>query len=51
MFGKFFKRFCNCELKKIGLNLYAYDFSVNYNTIDVSDTTDIYKYLNKKNLL
>ena len=30
-------------------NAYIYDFSVDYNSIDVNHTKDIYKYLMKKN--
>ena len=32
---------------KNGLNGYVHDFSVGYNTIDVSDILDIHKYLTK----
>ena len=34
--------------KNAVLNEYAYDFSVDYNTIDVSDIVDIHKYFMKK---
>ena len=34
---------------KDGLSGYAYDFSVDYNTIEVSDIIDNDKYLLKKN--
>ena len=37
-------------MKKTGLNGYVYDFSVDYNTIGVSDIVDNYKYLMKKNI-
>ena len=37
------------NMKKIGLKGYAYDFSVDYDAIAVSDTLDIHKYLMKKN--
>ena len=33
---------------KTGLNGYVYDFSVDYNTFDISDITNIHKYLMKK---
>ena len=36
------------EMKKTELAGYAYDFSVEYNTIDVSDIVHIYKQLMKK---
>ena len=36
-------------MKKTGFNAYIYDFSVDYNTIAVSDILDIHKYLMKKN--
>ena len=35
-------------MKKAGLDGYAYDFSVDCNTIDVSDIVDIHKYLVRK---
>ena len=35
--------------KKNGFNGYIYDFSVDYNAIQVPDTLGIYKYLMKKN--
>ena len=35
-------------MKKIGLNGYAYDFLVNYDSIDVSNISDIHKCLTKK---
>ena len=34
---------------KTGFNGYVYDFSVDYDTTDVDDIKDIYKYLMKKN--
>ena len=34
--------------KKKGLNKCVYNFSVNYNTIDISDIINISKYLMKK---
>ena len=35
-------------MKKIGLNEYVYDFSVDYDAITVNDILDICKYLMKK---
>ena len=35
-------------MKKTGLNGYVYDFSVDYNTIEVDNILDIHKYLRKK---
>ena len=34
-------------MKKTGLNRYIYDFFVDYNVIDTSNTIDIHKYLMK----
>ena len=36
-------------MKKIGLKGYVYDFSVDYDSIVVSDILDIHKYLMEKN--
>ena len=36
-------------MKKTGLTDYVYDFSVDYEAIDVDDIKDIHKYLMKKN--
>ena len=36
-------------MKKTGLNGYVYDFSVDYDAIEVNDILDIHKYLMKKN--
>ena len=36
-------------MKKTGLKGCVYDFSVDYNAIEVSDLLDIAKYLMKKN--
>ena len=36
------------NIKKTGLNGYAYDFSVDYHAIVVDDMLDIHKYLMKK---
>ena len=35
-------------MKKTGLKVYVYDFSVYYDTIMVSDILNIHKYLMKK---
>ena len=35
--------------KKTGLFGYVYDFSVDYDTVDIDNILDIYKYLMKKN--
>ena len=37
------------NMKKTGLNGYAYDFSVDYDAIAVDDILDIHKYLMEKN--
>ena len=37
------------DMKKTGFNGYMYDFSVDYDSTDVDDIKDIYKYLKKKN--
>ena len=36
-------------MKKTRLNVYVYDFSVDYDAIAVADILDIHKYLMKKN--
>ena len=36
-------------MKKIGLNACVYDFSVDYDAIEVDDILDIHNYLMKKN--
>ena len=36
-------------MKKTGLNVFVYDFSVDYDAITVDDILDIHKYLIKKN--
>ena len=46
--GNLSKDFLLDNLKKTGLYTYVFDFSVNYNSIDVDDMLDIYKYLMKK---
>ena len=37
------------NMKKAGINWYVYDFSVDYDAIDIDDIKDIHKYLMKKN--
>ena len=39
------------NMKKTGLNLYAYDFSVDYVAIAVDDIFGNHKYLMKKNIM
>ena len=48
-FGNISKDFSMSNMKKTGFNGYIYDFSVDYNSIGVSDIQDIHKYLMKKN--
>ena len=47
--GKISKDWSVGNMKKTGLTGYVYDFSVDYNAIDVDDIKDIHKYLIKKN--
>ena len=47
--GKISKDWSVGNMKKTGLTGYVYDFSVDYNAIDVDDIEDIHKYLIKKN--
>ena len=47
-FGNISKDFSVDNMKKIGLNGYIYDFSVDYNVIAVDHILDIHKYLTKK---
>ena len=47
--GNVSKDFSTSNMKKTGFNGYIYDFSVDYNSIGVSDIQDIHKYLMKKN--
>ena len=44
----FSKDFSVDNMKKTGLNGYAYDFSVDYDTIAVDDVLHSHKYLMKK---
>ena len=39
------------NMKNTGLKGYVYDFSVDYNAIEVADILDIHKYLMKKNYI
>ena len=43
------KNFSVIKLKKTGLYRYVFDFSVDYDSIDIDDILDIYKYLMVKN--
>ena len=36
-------------MKRTGFNVYVYDFSADYDSIDVDDIKEIHKYLMKKN--
>ena len=47
--GNISKNWSVDNMKKTGFNVYVYDFSVDYDTTDVDDVLDIYKYLIKKN--
>ena len=46
--GNISKDFSVDNMKKMGLNRFIYDFSVNYDVIAVDDILDIHKYLMKK---
>ena len=48
MSRKYFKRLAD-NMKKIELNAYVYDFSIDYDAIAVDDTLNIHNYLMKKN--
>ena len=43
------KDFSASNMKKTGFNGYIYDFSVDYNAIDIDTIKDIHKYLMEKN--
>ena len=43
------KNFSVHNMKKIELNGYVYNFSIDYNAIAVDETLDIQKYFMKKN--
>ena len=47
--GNVSKDFSTSNMKKTGLNGYIYDFSIDYNSIGVSDIQDIHEYLMKNN--
>ena len=47
--GNVSKDFSTSNMNKTGFNGYIYDFSVDYNAIDVDNIKDIHKYLIKKN--
>ena len=47
--GNISKVFLVDNIKRIGLNWYIYDFSVDYDAIAVDDKLDIHKNLVKKN--
>ena len=47
--GNVSKYFSASNMKKTGFNGYIYDFSVDYDSINVDDILDIHKYLMKKN--
>ena len=47
--GNVSKYFSASNVKKSGFNGYIYDFSVDYDAINVDDILDIHKYLMKKN--
>ena len=47
--GNVSKDFSPNNMKKTGFNGYFYDFSVDYDAIDVYDILDIHKYLMEKN--
>ena len=46
--GNVLKTFPANNMTKTGLNLYVYEFSVDYNIVDTSNIIDIHKYLIKK---
>ena len=47
--GNFSKDFSTSNMKNTGFNGYIYDFSVHYDSNEVSDMQDIHKYLMEKN--
>ena len=47
--GNVSKDFSASNMKKTGFNGHIYDFSVDYDAIDVDNILDIHKYLMKKN--
>ena len=46
--GNVSKYFSASNMKKTGFNGHIYDFSVDYDSIDVDDILDIHRYLMKK---
>ena len=46
--GDVSKDFSASNMKETGFNGYIYDFSIDYNSIDVNHMKDIHKYLMKK---
>ena len=46
--GNISKNFTSINMKKTRLNGYVYEFFVDFNIIDTSNTIDIHKYLMKK---
>ena len=49
MLRKHIKRLVKDNLKMTSLKGCVYDFSVDYDTIEISDILDIHKYLMEKN--
>ena len=49
--GNISKDFTIDHMKNLGLYGYVYDFSVDYDSIDVDDTLDINEYLMKKHYI
>ena len=49
LLGNISKDFSVDNMKKTGLNGYAYDFSVDYGAIAVNDILEIHEYLMEKN--
>ena len=47
--GNISKDWSTYNMKKTGFHGYVYDFSVNYDVVDVDDIRDIHNYLVKKN--
>ena len=47
--GNISKDFSRSNMKATGFNGYIYDFSVDYDPINVDNIKDIHKYLMKKN--
>ena len=47
--GNVWKDFSESKMKKTGFNGHLYDFSVDYDAIDVDNILDIHKYLMEKN--